>query len=83
MPAGSPSSEDETPVAQRRPQLRDVSRDVAGGEPGGEPEEATGMGAERSEELRKKVRETRARLTERLEGSRGGEQGDRDLGPEL
>ena len=79
--AAGPSSEDETPGAQRRPQLRDVSRDVAGGEPGAEPEGETT--AERSEELRKKVRETRARLTERLEGSRGGEQGDHDLGPEL
>ena len=80
--AAGPSFEDETPAtAQRRPQLRDVSRDVAEGEPGGEPEEETAT--ERSEELRKKVRETRARLTERLDGSRGGEQEDRDLGPEL
>jgi hypothetical protein len=75
--AAGPAAEDETPGAQRRPLLRDVSRDVAGGEP---EEETT---AERSEELRKKVRETRARLTERLDGSRGGEQEDRDLGPEL
>ena len=76
--SGTAGPEDETPAAaQRRPQLRDVSRDVAGGEPGGETT------AERSEELRKKVRETRARLTERLGGSRGGEQEDRDPGPEL
>ena len=74
--AGS-SAEEETPASQRRPRLRDVSRDVAGEDPG---EETT---AERSEELRKKVRETRARLTERLDGSRGGEQEDRDPGPEL
>ena len=77
--AAGPSSEDETPVTQRRPRLRDVSRDVAEGE----PQEQTA--AERSEELRKKVRETRARLTERLDGSVSGEQEeeDRDPGPEL
>ncbi len=78
--AAGPSPEEETPASQRRPQLRDVSRDVAGGEPGGAPEEETT--AERSEELRKKVRETRARLTERLDGSRGDEKEDRDPGPE-
>jgi gas vesicle protein len=86
--AAGPSAEEETPASQRRPQLRDVSkdvsrdvsRDVAGEDPGGGHEEGTT--AERSEELRKKVRETRARLTERLDGSRG-EQEDRDLGPEL
>ena len=44
-----------------QPLLRDVSRDAG----------------ERSEELRRKVRETRARLKERLDGSRE----DRDLGP--
>ena len=77
--AAGPPPEDETPVVtQRQPRLRDVSRDVASEE----PEEDTGLGAERSEELRKKVRETRARLTERLDGSRGGEGEDRDLGPE-
>jgi hypothetical protein len=76
MTAGGagPSPEDETPVAQQRPQLRDVSRDVVRGGPGEEPE--------RSEELRKKVRETRARLAERLDGSRGGEREDPDPGPE-
>ncbi len=71
----SPSPEEETPVTQPRPQLRDVSRDVVEEE----PEETA---AERSEALRKKVRETRARLTERLDGPRGGEQEDGDLGPE-
>ena len=77
--AAGPPPEDETPVTQRQPRLRDVSRDVVGGE----PEEDSGLGAERSEELRKKVRETRARLAERLDGSRGGEEGeDHDLGPE-
>jgi gas vesicle protein len=65
-PPGSsgPRPEDATP---RRPQLRDVSREV-----GGEP---AGRDAERSEELRRKVRETQARL----KGPRGvGE--DRDPG---
>ena len=75
MAAGAAGPEDA--AAQQRPHLRDVSRDVAGGEPEGETT------AERSEELRKKVRETRARLAERLDGSRGGEQEDRDPGPEL
>jgi hypothetical protein len=68
-PPGSsgPRPEDATPP--RRPELRDVSREVEG-EPGGRD-------AERSEELRRKVRETRARLT----GRRGvGEGGDDDLG---
>ena len=50
---GSPASEDETEVP--RPVLRDVSKDVAGG--GEEVPEV-----ERSEELRRKVRETRERL---------------------
>ena len=79
--ATAPSPEDETPVSQRRPRLRDVSRDVVG-EEAGETGEATGKGAERSEELRKKVRETRARLTERRDGSRGEEQENPELGPE-
>jgi gas vesicle protein len=61
----------EAPDTPRRPRLRDVSRAVDESEP-------TGQGAERSEELRRKVRETRARLTERLDGSRGE---DRDLRP--
>jgi gas vesicle protein len=52
-------------AAPRRPPLRDVSK----------PD------AERSEELRRKVRETRARLKGRLDGPRPvGE--DRDLGPD-
>jgi hypothetical protein len=84
MPAGGagPSPEDETPVAQQRPQLRDVSRDVVEGGPGGDPGGEPGGEPERSEELRKKVRETRARLAERLDGSRGGEREDPDPGPE-
>jgi gas vesicle protein len=64
VPSPGSRPEDATP---RRPQLRDVSGGVAGGP------------AERSEELRRKVRETRDRLKGRLEGPRGvGE--DRDLG---
>ena len=59
------------PEAPARPMLRDVSR--------GEDEPA-GSGVERSEELRRKVRETRARLRPSPEGPRGGGE-DRDLGP--
>lgn len=55
--------------APRRPFLRDVSR--------GE-DEPGGRGVERSEELRRKVRETRARLRGNREGPRGGGE---DLGP--
>ena len=72
----TPSREDDTADTQPRPRLRDVSRDAVGGE---SQEEETAAG--RSEELRKKVRETRARLTERLDKPRG-EPEDRDLGPE-
>jgi len=50
---GSPPPEEETETP--RPRLRDVSRDVVG-----EVEQTTD--AERSEELRRKVRETRERL---------------------
>ena len=65
-PSSGPRREDTAPG---RPHLRDVSSEVAG-----EP-------AERSEELRRKVRETRDRLKGRLEGPRGvGE--DRDLRPD-
>lgn len=62
-PAGSASE------APTRPFLRDVSR--------GE-DEPGGRGVERSEELRRKVRETRARLRGNHEGPRGG---GGDLGP--
>jgi len=55
--SSGPQPED---VAPRRPYLRDVSGDAEG-------EENTG----RSEDLRRKVRETRARLKGRLEGPRG------------
>lgn len=60
----SPPTTGETTVTQR-PYLRDVSR--------GLDEEAAG-GAERSEELRRKVRETRERLRGRKDGDTGQEQ---------
>ncbi len=67
---GAPEPEDATP---RRPPLRDVSREFEG--------EPAGRDAERSEELRRKVRETRARLKGRFDGPRGvGD--DRDLRPD-
>ena len=69
--APGPAAEPPEAEAQTRPFLRDVSR--------GEDEPAE-RGAERSEELRRKVRETRARLRENLDGPRGGG-GDRDLRP--
>jgi hypothetical protein len=64
-PPGAP------PGTPPRPFLREVSRGVGEDEP-------TGRGAERSEELRRKVRETRARLRENLDGPRDGG-GDHDL----
>ena len=68
-PPESPGPQPED-AAPRRPHLRDVSREDEGEEYAG-----------RSEELRRKVRETRARLKGRLEGPRGvGE--DRDLEPD-
>jgi gas vesicle protein len=63
------------PGTPPRPFLRDVSRDVGEDEP-------AGRGAERSEELRRKVRETRERLRKDLDGPRGGG-GDHDPGPGL
>ncbi len=69
-PSGAPPEDAATP---RRSHLRDVSRGVE--------EEPVGRDAERSEELRRKVRETRERLKGRLDGPRPlGE--DRDPGPE-
>jgi gas vesicle protein len=59
---GPPASEEETEAP--RPHLRDVSRDVVAG-----VEENTDE--ERSDELRRKVKETR----ERLRGREGGEPG--------
>jgi gas vesicle protein len=68
-PSGAQPEDD----APRRPPLRDVSRDLEG--------QPAGQDAERSEELRRKVRETRARLRRRLDGPRPvGE--DRDLRPD-
>ncbi len=61
--SSGPQPEDAAP---RRSHLRDVSREVEGEEYAG-----------RSEELRRKVRETRARLKGRLEGP-GGAGEDRD-----
>ena len=72
--SSGPLPEVATPDTPRRPPLRDVSREFGG-------EEYTGRDAERSEELRRKVRETRARLKGRLDGPREvGE--DRDLRPD-
>ena len=69
-PSGAPPEDAATP---RRSHLRDVSRGVE--------EEPVGRDAERSEELRRKVRETRERLKGRLDGPRPlGE--DRDPGPD-
>ena len=59
---GSPPSEEETEIF--RPHLRDVSKDVVG-----DAEETADV--ERSEELRRKIRETRERL-------RGHEEPDRE-----
>ena len=70
-PAADAEPAEAAPEAPTRPFLRDVSR--------GEDEPA-GRGAERSEELRRKVRETRARLRSNLDKPRGGGE-DRDLGP--
>jgi gas vesicle protein len=69
-PSGPRPEDAATP---QRSHLRDVSRGVE--------EEPVGRDAERSEELRRKVRETRARLKERLDGPRSlGE--DRDPRPD-
>ena len=62
---GSPRRAAEFPDSRaedtpQQPRLRDVSRDVEESEP-----------AELSEDLRKKVRETRARLREKLDGKDG------------
>jgi gas vesicle protein len=59
---GTPPAEEDPEMP--RPRLRDVSKDVVGGD-----EESTDE--ERSEELRRKVKETR----ERLRGREGGEPG--------
>lgn len=70
-----PRTEPAEEVVSERPVLRDVSRDVpADDESGGEEE------VSRSEELRRKVRETRDRLRARVDGpvekgTGGGEDG--------
>ncbi len=61
------------PEEDVRPPLRGVSRGSEG--------ESVERDAERSEELRRKVRETRARLKGRLDGP-GGVGEDRDLRPD-
>jgi gas vesicle protein len=73
-PHPDPSRPHPEDAATPRPShLRDVSRRVE--------EEPVGRDAERSEELRRKVRETRARLKGRLDGPRPvGE--ERDPGPD-
>jgi hypothetical protein len=70
-PAADAEPAEDAPEAPTRPFLRDVSR--------GEDEPA-GRGVERAEELRRKVRETRARLRANLDRPRGGGE-DHDLGP--
>jgi YtxH-like protein len=69
----APGPAEEAPAPTQRPHLRDVSRGT------GETEPQEG-GVERSEELRKKVRDTRARLRENREGPKGGG-GDLRPGP--
>lgn len=58
-----PEPPDETPEpgVRERPVLRDVSRDAP-------PEDDGGSGVGRSEELRRKVRETRERIRSRVDG---------------
>ena len=72
---GAPGPPAEPPEAAPRPQTRPFLRDVSRGE-----DEPAERGGERSEELRRKVRETRARLRSNLDRPRGGGE-DRDLGP--
>ncbi len=72
-PEPSADARPDDPTTPPRSHLRDVSRGVE--------DEPVGRDAERSEELRRKVRETRARLKGRLEGPRPiGE--DRDPEPD-
>lgn len=77
-PDRSPEPEADAGPAQAttppsRPFLRDVSQDAGA-------QETPGEGVERPEELRRKVRETRARLRESLDRPRGGG-GDLRPGP--
>lgn len=68
-PAARQSSSEEEAAPTPRPRLREVSGDPEG--PAAEPSSGPVGEAERSEELRRKVRETRERL-----------RGKQDLGPE-
>lgn len=75
---GSPTPDE---IVPQRPRLREVPRDAGVEE---RPGEDAGREAERSDELRRKVRETRARLRERLDGGSGGSgrgPEDHDPGP--
>jgi YtxH-like protein len=65
-PAASAAPPEAAPAPTPRPFLRDVSRDAGEDEP-----PARGVGG--PEELRKKVRETRARLRENRKGPGGGD----------
>ncbi|CAN5712900.1 hypothetical protein BH24ACT18_BH24ACT18_17240 [soil metagenome] len=62
---------EETTAAAPRPRLRDVSEGSEG--PAERPVEGPATGAERSEELRRKVRETRERLRGKQDLGRGPE----------
>jgi hypothetical protein len=66
-PPAEPAPARTAPTPTPRPFLRDVSRDVS------EEDEPPAQGVEGPEELRRKVRETRARLRENREGPGGGD----------
>ena len=74
-PDDAPEAQDSNPLAGEtgapRPHLRDVSHGV---DTGAAADEEAGREAERSEELRRKVRETRERLRGRKDQDRGSEQ---------
>lgn len=68
---------DDAPTAEEEVRDSPVLRDVSyGASPGDEPPEDGGGGASRSEELRRKVKETRDRLRSRAVGSDGTRGGD-------
>ncbi|HSL01556.1 MAG TPA: YtxH domain-containing protein [Rubrobacteraceae bacterium] len=78
QPPGELGRQDPEPL---RPRLHEVPRDLAEET----PDESAGREAERSEELRRKVQQTRARLRERLvtppESGEGSQDHDDDPGP--
>lgn len=75
-----PPPPDET--VPERPRLREVPRDFSGeADAAGEEPFGEEAGPERSEELRRKVRETRARLRGRLDGGDGPGPRDPGAGP--